>query len=1078
MNISAAFIKRPIGTSLLALALLLIGLAAWPLLPVAPLPQVDFPTIQVTGRLPGASPETMASNVAQPLERQFSLIPSLTQMTSTSSLGMSQITLQFDLARDIDGAALDVQSAINAATGQLPKNLPSPPSFRKINPADAPVLILGVQSQVLPITEVDDSAENILAQQISRIAGVGLVNVFGQQKPAVRIQADPAKLKALGLSLEDLRGVIANTTVSAATGTVDGATQAFNVYTNDQLLKAEPWNNVILAWRNGAPIRVRDVGVAVDGPENAKIAAWAYAGPVAPEGANIVNGRTILLAITKMPGANVIDTVNRIRAALPKLQAGIPPSITVNTLIDRTQTIRASVKDVEFTLLLSIALVVMVIFVFLRNVMVTVIPSVTVPLAILGTAGVMYVLGYSLDNLSLMALTIAVGFVVDDAIVMLENIYRHIEAGMEPLQAALQGSREIGFTIISISVSLVAVFIPLLLMGGIVGRLFREFAVTVTITIAVSVLVSLTVTPMMCAKFLRARHAADAQGGNDHGDGNSEHHGRIYMWFERGFDAMLNGYRKGLEVVLRHQFITLLSFIATVAATVVLYAVIPKGFFPQQDTGYIFGSAIAGQDSSSDAMHQRMLALADIVRKDPDVTAFGMQAGASTFNTGNMFIGLRPLDEGRTATADQVIGRLRPQLAHIPGVTLYMQAGQDINVGGRLASAQYQYTLTDSNLQELNDWTPKILEALRALPGLTDVTSDQQNAAPTAMLTIDRDLASSYGITPALVDATINDAVGQRQVAQYFTQLNSYNVVLEVTPQLQQDPQLFDKIFLTSPITGLQIPLSTFVKLDTSHTGYLAVNHQGQFPAVTISFNLLPGHALGQAVDAIGQTQARMGVPPTLNGNFQGTAQAFGDSLRTQPYLIAAALVAVYIVLGLLYESYIHPLTILSTLPSAGVGALLILMAGGYDLSVIALIGIILLIGIVKKNGIMMVDFALHAERDQGMSPRDAIFEACILRFRPIMMTTMCALLSGLPLMLGQGAGSELRRPLGFAMVGGLLLSQLLTLFTTPIIYLYLDRAHYWMESQRAARAARKAQKAGRNPYTTATASSSTMVKP
>ena len=1068
MNISAAFIKRPIGTSLLALALLLIGLTAWPLLPVAPLPQVDFPTIQVTGRLPGASPETMASNVAQPLERQFSLIPSLTQMTSSSSLGISQITLQFDLARDIDGAALDVQSAINAATGQLPKNLPSPPSFRKINPADAPVLILGVQSQVLPITQVDDAAENILAQQISRIAGVGLVNVFGQQKPSVRIQVDPARIKALGLSLEDIRGVIANTTVSAATGTIDGAAQAFNVYTNDQLLKAEPWSNVVLAWRNGAPIRVRDIGLAVDGPENAKIAAWAYAGPAAPEGANIANGRTILLAITKMPGANVIDTVDRIRAALPKLQAGIPPSITVNTLIDRTQTIRASVKDVEFTLLLSIALVVAVIFVFLRSVMVTVIPSVTVPLAILGTAGVMYVLGYSLDNLSLMALTIAVGFVVDDAIVMLENIYRHIEAGMEPLQAALQGSREIGFTIVSISVSLVAVFIPLLLMGGIVGRLFREFAVTVTITIVVSVLVSLTVTPMMCAKFLRARQIGDAGDTAAH----PEHHGRIYMWFERGFEAMLAGYRKGLEVVFRHQFITLLSFVATLAATVVLYLVIPKGFFPQQDTGYIFGSAIAGQDSSSDAMHERMLALADIVRRDPDVTAFGMQAGASTFNSGNMFIGLRPLDEGRRVTADQVIARLRPQLAHIPGVTLYMQAGQDINVGGRLASAQYQYTLTDSNLQELNDWTPKILEALRALPGLTDVTSDQQNAAPTAMLTIDRDLASSYGITPALVDATINDAVGQRQVAQYFTQLNSYNVVLEVTPQLQQDPQLFDKIFLTSPITGLQVPLSTFVKLDTSHTGYLAVNHQGQFPAVTISFNLLPGNALGQAVDAIAQAQARMGVPPTLNGNFQGTAQAFGDSLRTQPYLIAAALVAVYIVLGLLYESYIHPLTILSTLPSAGVGALLILMAGGYDLSVIALIGIILLIGIVKKNGIMMVDFALHAERDQGMAPRDAIFEACLLRFRPIMMTTMCALLSGLPLMLGHGAGSELRRPLGFAMVGGLLLSQLLTLFTTPIIYLYLDRAHYWVENKRAARKTRHDQ-ARPGPE-----SSSTMVKP
>lgn len=1070
MNISEAFIKRPIGTSLLALALLLIGLVAWPMLPVAPLPQVDFPTIQVSGKLPGASPETMASNVAQPLERQFSLIPGLSQMTSTSSLGLSQITLQFELNRNIDGAALDVQSAINAATGQLPKPLPTPPTFRKINPADSPVLILGVQSKVLPLTQVDDSAENILAQQISRIDGVGLVNVFGQQKPSIRIQADPAKLKALGLSLEDIRGVIANTTVSAATGTIDGKSQAFNVYTNDQLLQAEPWNNMVLAWRNGAPIRVRDIGVAVDGAENTKISAWAFAGPAVDQGADIANGRTILLAITKMPGANVIETVDRIQAALPQLRQGIPPSISVNTIVDRTQTIRASVKDVEFTLLLSIALVVVVIFVFLRNVVVTIIPSVTVPLAILGTAAVMYVMGYSLDNLSLMALTIAVGFVVDDAIVMLENIYRHIEDGMAPLQAALQGSKEIGFTIVSISVSLVAVFIPLLLMGGIVGRLFREFAMTVTITIVVSVVVSLTVTPMMCAKFLRH----EAKGEEDGDDKvHKPQHGKLYMLFERGFDAMLGGYRRGLEVVLRHRFLTLLSFIATVAATVLLYVMIPKGFFPQQDTGFIFGTAVAGQDSSSEAMHDRMLALADIVRKDPDITSFGMQAGASAFNSGNIFIGLRPLDEGRTSTADEVIARLRPQLAKVPGITLYMQAGQDISLGGRPSRTQYQYTLTDTNLGELNDWTPRLVDKLRGLPGLTDVTSDQQNAAPTAMLTINRELASSYGITPALVDATINDAVGQRQVAQYFTQLNSYNVVLEVTPQLQQDPNLFDKLYLTSPITGQQVPLSTFVKYDTNHTGYLAVNHQGQFPAATISFNLQPGFALGQAVDAIAKAQAEMNVPPTLNGTFQGTAQAFGDSLRTQPYLIAAALVAVYIVLGLLYESYIHPLTILSTLPSAGVGALLILMAGGYDLSVIALIGIILLIGIVKKNGIMMVDFALHAEREQGMSPRDAIFEACLLRFRPIMMTTMCALLSGLPLMLGHGSGSELRRPLGYAMVGGLLLSQLLTLFTTPIIYLYLDDAHYWFERKKAAWRGRS----GPAPVTPAT-TPTTMVQP
>ena len=1046
MSISATFIKRPIGTTLLAAALLLIGLVAWPLLPVAPLPQVDFPTIQVSGSLPGASPETMAANVAQPLERQFSLIPGLTQMTSTSSLGSSQITLQFELSRNIDGAALDVQTAINAATGQLPKNLPSPPSFRKINPADTSMLVLGVQSKVLPLTQVNDYADNVLAQQISRIDGVGLVNIFGQQKPAIRIQADPAKLKALGLSLEDIRGVIANTTVSAPTGTVNGERQAFNVYTNDQLLKAAPWNDVVLAWKNGAPIRVRDIGVAEDGPENVNLAAWGYAGPAAPKDNTINNDRSIMLGITKMPGANVIETVDRINAALPRLEAAIPPSVTVNQLIDRTQTIRASVKDVEFTLLLSIALVVMVIFVFLRTVTVTLIPSVTVPLALLGTAAVMYVLGYSLDNLSLMALTIAVGFVVDDAIVMLENIYRHIEDGMKPMEAALQGSSEIGFTIISISVSLVAVFIPLLLMGGIVGRLFREFAVTVTLTIMVSVVISLTLTPMLCAKFLKA-----------HDPDHKEQHGKLFMLFERGFDSMLNGYKRGLQFVLRHQFLTLLSFLATLAATVFLFITIPKGFFPQQDTGFVYGQAAASQDSSTEVMRGHMKQLAEIIRKDPDVASFGMVFGNSTFNAATYFIGLRPIDEGRTSSADQVIARLRPQLAKVTGVTLYMQAGQDISVGGRLSRTQYQYTLTDPDLDELNTWAPKLTARLGSLPGLTDVTSDQQNSAPTATLTIDRERASSYGITPALVDATINDAIGQRQVAQFFTQLNSYNVVLEITPALQRDPSLFDKLYITSPINGQQIPLSTFVKIDTSKTAYLSISHQGQFPGVTISFNLAPGVALGQAVEQIQKAQAEMRVPATLTGTFQGTAQAFGDSLRTQPYLIAAALVAVYIVLGLLYESYIHPLTILSTLPSAGVGALLILMAGGYDLSVIALIGIILLIGIVKKNGIMMVDFALHAERDKGMSPRDSIYEACVLRFRPIMMTTMCALLSGLPLMLGHGAGSELRRPLGYAMVGGLILSQMLTLFTTPIIYLYLDSAHHWYEKRKAARKARKA---------------------
>ncbi|MDR0273830.1 MAG: efflux RND transporter permease subunit [Burkholderiaceae bacterium] len=1043
MNISAGFIKRPIGTSLLAAAVLLIGLVAWPLLPVAPLPQVDFPTIQVTGRLPGASPETMAATVAQPLERQFSLIPGLTQMTSASSLGSTQITLQFDLNRNIDGAGLDVQAAINAATGQLPKNLPSPPSFRKVNPADSPIMMLVAQSSTLPLTEVSDYADNVLAQQISRLDGVGLVNIFGQQKPAVRIQVDPAKIKTLGLSLEDIRNVIANTTVSAPTGTIDGEQQAFNVYTNDQLLKAAPWNDTVLAWRGGAPIRVRDVGVAVDAAENVKIAAWAGNGPAAPSDASITDGRTIMLAIFKMPGANVIETVDRVKAALPRLQAAIPPSMTVSVAMDRTQTIRASVKEVEFTLILSICLVVGVIFVFLRNVTVTIIPSVTIPLAILGTAAVMYVLGYSLDNLSLMALTISVGFVVDDAIVMLENIYRHVENGMKPMQAALQGAGEIGFTVISISVSLVAVFIPLLLMGGIIGRLLREFAVTVTLTIVVSVLLTLTLTPMLCAKFLK---------GHDDESGGPPRHGKVFRFFERGFNAMQSAYKRGLTVVLRHSFITLLTFLVTVAAAVLLFIIMPKGFFPQQDTGVIFGTAEAAQDSSSQAMREKMQQLADIVRKDPDVRAFSFQAGASTFNSGDFRIALKPLDEGRKTTASQIIDRLRPQLAQVGGINLFMQAMQDITIGGRFSRTQYQYTLVDSDLDELNAWAPRLVQSLRKLPQLADVTSDQQNAAPTANLTIDRERAASYGITPALIDATLYDAIGQRQVAQYFTQLNSYNVILEVTPELQKDPALFERLYLTSSLTGQQVPLSTFVKIDTTRTGYLTVNHQSQFPSVTISFNLAPGASLGQAVEAIQKVQAQMGMPATLSGAFQGTAQAFGDSLRTQKYLILAALVSVYIVLGLLYESYIHPLTILSTLPSAGVGALLILMAGRFDLTVIALIGIILLIGIVKKNGIMMVDFALTAEREHGLSPRDAIYEACLLRFRPIMMTTMCALLAGLPLMLGHGAGSELRRPLGYAMVGGLILSQMLTLFTTPVIYLYLDRLHHWYMRRKAAR--------------------------
>ena len=1045
MNISAAFIRRPIGTTLLAVALILVGAALWPQLPVAPLPQVDFPTIQVSANLPGASPETMASNVAQPLERQFSQIAGLSQMTSQSSLGTSQITVQFDLNRNIDGAALDIQAAINAASGQLPTNLPSPPTFRKINPADSPILVMAVQSDTLPLTQVNDYADNILAQQISQITGVGLVNIGGAQKPAIRIQVDPAKLSALGISLEDVRGVIATTTVNQPTGNIDGKSQSFTVYTNDQVLGASPWNDVVLAYRHGAPVRVRDIGTAVDGPENVKVAAWAFRGAGAPADSELRDARTIILAITKQPGANVLETVDRIEAALPRLRAAIPPTVTVSSISDRSQNIRASVKDVEFTLMLTIIAVVAIIFVFLRDVAATVIPGITVPLAILGTAAIMYIVGYSLDNLSLMALTIAVGFVVDDAIVMLENIYRHVEDGMSPMEAALQGAGEIGFTIISISVSLVAVFIPLLLMGGIVGRLFREFAVTVTMTIVVSVLVSLTLTPMLCSRFLRNQHA--------------RRHGRLYQLFERGFDAMLAGYKRGLDVVLKHSFITLCVFMATLALTVLMFIWIPKGFFPQQDTGFIFGFVESSQDSSFQAMKQRMLEVADVVRADPDVAGFAMPAGQSTANTGNLFIGLKPKDEGRTANADEIIGRLRPELARIQGVTAYLQAGQDINVGGRLSRTQYQYTLTDANLEELNTWAPRMLDRFRQLKQITDVASDQQNGAAAATLTIDRARASSFGITPAMIDATLYDAIGQRQVAQYFTQLNSYHVVLEILPQLQEDPALFDKLYITSPITQQQVPLSSFVHVDTTKTAYLSIGHQGQFPAVTISFNLAPGYALGDATKAIEAAQREMNTPLALIGNFQGTAKAFSDSLSSQPLLILAALVAVYIVLGLLYESYIHPLTILSTLPSAGLGALLILRLGGYDLSVIALIGIILLIGIVKKNGIMMIDFALTAERERNLSSRDAIYQACLLRFRPIMMTTMCALISGLPLMLGHGAGSELRRPLGYAMVGGLILSQALTLFTTPVIYLYLDGAHLWYVRRKQARRDRKSHR-------------------
>jgi hydrophobic/amphiphilic exporter-1 (mainly G- bacteria), HAE1 family len=1033
VSISGLFIRRPIGTSLLAAAILLLGIAAWPFLPVAPLPQVDFPTIQVSAALPGASPDTMAATVATPLERQFSLIAGLSEMTSASYLGSTSVTLQFDLDRNIDAAATDVLAAINAAAGQLPGNLPSPPTYRKSNPADRPVLILAATSDTLPISTVSDYADNILAQQISQIAGVGEVAIFGAQKPAVRVQIDPGRISTLNLGLEDIRAQMNAATVSAPKGSFDGPKQAITVYDNDQIRSAKDWNDVIVAYRNGAPVRVRDIGTAIDAAENTRLAAWSYVAAETVHGAT--GRRAVLLAVRKQPGANVIETVDRIQAALPTLRLSIPQAMSTSVLADRTQTIRASVKDVEFTLILTGLLVIAVIFVFLRDLAATLIPGVTVPLAILGTAAIMYPLHYSLDNLSLMALTVATGFVVDDAIVMLENIYRHIEAGMAPMEAAVQGAQEVGFTIISISVSLVAVFIPLLLMGGIIGRMFHEFAITITAAIALSVAISLSLTPMLCSRFLRSHVGRPA-------------HGRVFMFFERGFLALHSHYERALRVVLAHQRTTLLVFIATVVATIALYVFIPKGFFPQQDTGSIQGVVEAAQDTSFASMSERATAIADIIRRDPDVDSVGITVGNSTSNSANCFISLRTREAGRTTSADAVIARLRRQAASVAGINLYLQIQQDINIGGRAARTQYQYTLTDSDIAELGDWAPRILERLQTLPQLVDVVSDQQTSAAALNLTIDRDRASSYGVSPAAIDATIYDAIGQRQVAQYFTQLNTYRIILEVSPSLQQDPTLLDQLYVTSATLNKQIPLSSFVKVDNAHTNYLSVSHQGQFPAITISFNLAAGHALGEAVDAIQAMTRSMRTPGTIHGSFQGAAQAFQATLATQPYLIGAALVAVYIVLGLLYESYVHPLTILSTLASAGAGALLILWACGFDLSVIALIGIILLIGIVKKNGIMMVDFALTGERERGLTSEQSIFEACLLRFRPIMMTTMCAILAGLPLMLGRGTGSELRRPLGLAMVGGLVLSQMLTLFTTPVIYLYLDRL-----SQRFSRA-------------------------
>jgi hydrophobe/amphiphile efflux-1 (HAE1) family protein len=1025
MNISETYIRRPIATSLMMLGLLVFGAATYSLLPVSALPNVDFPTITVTASLPGASPETMASSVATPLEQQFAAIPGLASMNSTSGLGATSITLQFDLDRKIDGAATDVQTAINAAGGLLPKDLPNPPTYRKVNPADRSVLIYAVSSDELPMYQVDNYAFVILAQKLSAVSGVSQVLVAGQQDYAVQVQANPAALASRGISLEDVRTAITNSTLNQAKGNLENQHLSIMLDTNDQLLQAAAYKNIIVAYRNGAPVKLQDVANVIDGTRSPRTGAW-YNGK-----------RAELLLIYRQPGANTVEIVNKVKALMPRLLASIPQSVHVELMSDRSQSIRDSVDDVQFTMLITVALVVLVIFIFLRHMWATIIPSITVPLALVGTFGVMYVCGYSIDNLSLMGLTIAVGFVVDDAIVMIENIVRHIEQGDRPFDAAIKGAGEIGFTIVSITFSLIAVFIPLLFMGGIVGRLFREFAVVVTVAVCMSAFVSLTLTPVMCSQFLK----------------REAHHqrGRLDQMCENVFNAAVRAYDRGLVFVFRHQFAMLLATLGLIFVTGYLYVTIPKGFFPEQDTGFIFGQAEARQDISFYAMADIQNQLANIIKKEPGVSGVvgfvGSTGGNSAENSARMFIQLKPFDERPGLSAQKIIQNLRPKVAKIPGVKYFMQAGQDINVGGRLSKTEYQYTLTSTDSDELNHWAPIIEQAMAKLPQLQDVTSDQQVASPHIAIDIDRDSASRLGISLAQIDQTLYDAFGQRQVATIYTSSTQYKVVLEVQPEFQDDPTALSRIYVSGN-NGVQVPISTVAHF-VNKIAPLTLSHQGQFPAVTISFNLAPGVALGDAVERIKQLESELKTPITLDGAFQGTAQAFQSSLASTPLLIAAAILAVYIVLGMLYESYVHPITILSALPSAGVGALLALMILHYDLSVIALIGIILLIGIVKKNAIMMIDFALEAERSRGKSPQEAIHEACLLRFRPIMMTTFAAIGGGLPLAIGQGAGSELRRPLGIAIVGGLLVSQWLTLYTTPVIYLYLDRFAHWLSGKR-----------------------------
>jgi multidrug efflux pump len=1025
-NISAPFIRRPVATSLLTAAILLAGGVGFNYLPVAPLPQVEFPTISVSAALPGASPETMASAVATPLERQFGRIAGVTEMTSSSQLGSTSITLQFDLNRSVDAAARDVQAAISAASGQLPADLPSAPTYRKVNPSDAPIMILAMTSTSIPLPVVFDAADSIVGQRLSQVEGVGQVGRWGGARPAVRVEVNPMALNAYGLSLERVRTALATANANRPKGELKDGNRAWDITSTDQLFKASEYMPLIIAYNQGAAVRLQDVAKVLDSVEDRRNSGVANGEP------------SVSLVLFKQPGANIIETVDRIYTVLPQLAASISPAIHLKVMLDRTGTIRASINDVERSLLISIGLVILVVFAFLRNGWATAIPSVSVPLSLVGTCGVMYLLGYSLDNLSLMALTISTGFVVDDAIVVIENITRYLEMGMKPLDAAFKGSSEMGFTVISMSTSLIAVFIPILMMGGVIGRLFREFAVTLSVTIAVSLVVSLTTTPMMCARFLK------------HDEGK---HGWLYRISEKCFDAMRDSYEYVLRWCLSNQPLVLFIAIATLGVNVILFVNVRKGLFPQQDTGRLNGNILADQDTSFPAMDQKMREFAKIVQDDPGVDTVsastgggGGGGGGSAVNTARMFVQLKPLDE-RKIDADHLMERLRKNLIHIPGASLFLQSVQDVRVGGRGSSAQYQYTIQADHLEDLNYWAPLLLDRITHIPEVRDPNSDQQTQGLQAGLAVDRDSASRMGVSMQAIDSTLNDAFGQRQVSNIYMGLNQYHVVLEVAPEFQQNPTALKDIYVSST-TGALIPLSAFAHYDNSFTA-LAVNHQGQFPSITLSFNLAPGAALSTVVTAVDKIKEEIGLPPNVHAKFQGTAQAFQDSLTTMPLLILAALATVYIVLGVLYESYIHPITILSTLPSAGVGALVAIELMRSELNVIGLIGILLLIGLVKKNAILMIDFAIQAERVDGMPALEAIHKACILRFRPIMMTTMAALLGALPLALGHGTGSEMRRPLGITIVGGLIFSQALTLFTTPVVYLYMDRLQTWFQRSR-----------------------------